>query len=117
MKFYFSDKKSKKTKLITKALTVFPPFILTCLVGSLKVIFDITGIFAFILCFTLPCIFQRLSKDKSKKDRRSKVLTYFSGMHSYDGVIIVVFMASVVLFVVAAFFIIKEVITDFKWTS
>lgn len=112
MRTLFPNPHSKRTKFITKALAAFPPFILTCAVGSLRVIFDITGCFSFVLCFTLPCIFHYLSRNKMLK-QFNKVRTPYSGVWSRVEVTLCVFLLSMLLFITAAFFIIKELITNF----
>ncbi|ELP94213.1 hypothetical protein EIN_186400 [Entamoeba invadens IP1] len=112
MRTLFADKNSKKTKYIVKALAAFPPFILTALVGSLRVIFDVTGCFSFVLCFTLPCIFQYLSRRKAIKMYKKKGTPY-SGVWSNVFAVVMVACLSLLLFVTAVVFIIKELVTNF----
>ncbi|BFU18356.1 amino acid transporter putative [Entamoeba histolytica] len=112
MRTLFRNKNSKRTKFITKALAAFPPFILTCAVGSLRVIFDVTGSFSFVLCFSLPCIFHYLSRRKVIA-KFNKTKTPFSGPWSRIEVTGAVFIISLLLFITAVVFIIKELVTNF----
>ncbi|KAL7718174.1 hypothetical protein QTN25_004475 [Entamoeba marina] len=114
MRSLFPNKESKKVILLSRALVIFPPFILTCLVGSLRVIFNITGCFSFILCFAYPCILNFMSRKKVSQKYPGKAKTPYGGVWSRIEITFVVFGLSLLLFVTAAVFITKELLTSYS---
>ncbi|EKE37547.1 amino acid transporter, putative [Entamoeba nuttalli P19] len=106
----------KKCKYISRALAIFPPFILTCFIDSLEIIFDFAGIIAFFLAFTLPClfIFMSLYRFNGFTLFTIKPKTPFTNIiTSTPFVVMIIFFVTLILFMISLFFLIQETVLSF----
>ncbi|KAL7715235.1 Amino acid transporter transmembrane domain-containing protein [Entamoeba marina] len=109
-------RRSTLTKYLSKALAIFPPFLLTAIVSSLHIIFDITGIIAFFLAFTLPCLYILFSLYKFNKFNfiSTQPLTpYTNFIISRPIFVMLVMVFTFMLFGISFFFLFQEILETF----
>ncbi|KAL7721472.1 Amino acid transporter [Entamoeba marina] len=103
----------KLCKYGTKAVAFLPALLLTCAVGSLQVIFDLSGLFAIFLVFTFPPLFEILSRRKMQKEfGKNKDKTYYSFFFSHISITSVMFVLSFVLLVLSTYFLVADMLTS-----
>ncbi|KAL7712888.1 Amino acid transporter transmembrane domain-containing protein [Entamoeba marina] len=112
----FRKRRPTLTKYLSKALAIFPPFLLTAIVSSLHIIFDIAGIIAFFLAFTLPCLYLLFSLYKF--NRFNFISThpstpYTNFIISRPIFVILVMVFTFLLFGISFFFLFQEILEAF----
>ena len=111
------ERKKKIFKYICKAIAIFPPFIMSCFIDSLEVIFDFSGIIAFFLAFSLPCIYVFMSLYRFNKFTWFIVnpkTPYTNKVISTPFMIIMIFVITLISFFIALYFLIVDTIESFS---
>ena len=109
----YQESYPKKAKYLSRALAIFPPFLLTCFIDSLEIIFDFAGLISFFLVFTFPCVFVFISMFKLNGFRWFNVDPKTSYTHKYISspiTVILVFTITFVAFIAAVVFLIEDTI-------
>ncbi|ELP94739.1 transmembrane protein, putative [Entamoeba invadens IP1] len=104
------------TKFGSRAIAIFPPFILTMFSSSLKIIFDVSGIIAFFLAFTLPCIYVFMSLYRFNNIKMCHLrpkTPYTNWVTSTPVAITAVFFVTLTLFCVSLYFLIQNIVLSF----
>ncbi|EKE39372.1 hypothetical protein ENUP19_0061G0144 [Entamoeba nuttalli] len=112
--YSFREKHNKITQYASLAIAYLPPLLLTCAIGSLQVIFDVTGLLAIFLAFTIPATLEILSIYKNKKDfgKDSIKTPYtFKVLANYilTGIVVIV---SFILLGLSLYFLIAQLVTQ-----
>ncbi|KAH3760914.1 Transmembrane protein [Pelomyxa schiedti] len=94
--------RARIARIIVRLICVFPPIIAGALLGELDKIFTFTGLFAFVLVFFIPAIFQFISKRALvKKYGPGSDWTPYSGWYSHDFFVILTLVVGIIAFGVA----------------
>ncbi|ELP85802.1 hypothetical protein EIN_281730 [Entamoeba invadens IP1] len=83
-----------------------PPFILACIIGTVKTIANLTGIFAFLLSYVFPCAFvlaaRRIGKAKGRNEtEKNRFYAWYTSTTS----IVIVFIICGILSIISTTFV------------
>ncbi|ELP88425.1 hypothetical protein EIN_229580 [Entamoeba invadens IP1] len=112
----FSTGHPKWTKVFCKLLAFVPGILFACAVGSLQIIFDISGLLALFLAFTIPSLVEILSifKDRKFYGKGSEKTPYSFKVFGNYYVSAVLFVLSFIFLGMSIYFLIAEQIEKHK---
>ena len=112
--YNYREKHPKAAKVFSILLAYFPPLLMTCAVGSLQFIFDVSGLMALFLAFLIPTLLELISLYRTKKDygKESLRTPYYLKIFGNYPCTAIVIVLSAIFFALSIYFLIAEQLVD-----